>query len=295
MLQLPSLHSHEVGGTPWIRHHGEVIGKGDARLLRSDDLEQAAWIQERVAGPGAGLGSILPTGFPAYVRVLHPAEGPRSEQSRLVRWAEVAERAGVTMHASIDFDELAAALHGPVDSEPWDFTAPDTGNLDPEPLAALCDILARHTATPEACWFGVWDGHGWLHPGGAVVAVFIGTGEAVNDPNGAASPPTQQIVPVTSLTWDEPSPAMPLFELPWRKHRLLSGPLDAALEIGSMVNGTFFPHSPSLIWPDDHAWCVATDVDLESTYIAATPALADDLLSDPRLEAWTVHLDDPLS
>jgi hypothetical protein len=36
---------------------------------------------------------------------------------------------------------------------------------------------------------------------------------------------------------------MPLFELPWREHRLLSGPLDAALEIGSLVNGVLFPHS----------------------------------------------------
>jgi len=105
----------------------------------------------------------------------------------------------------------------------------------------------------------------------------------------------EQGVPITGLTWDEPSPAMPLFELPWREHRLLSGPLDAALEMGSVVNGVFFPHSPSLIWPDDHAWCVATDVDLRSTYIAATPALADELLSDGRLETWLVRLDDPLS
>ena len=88
---------------------------------------------------------------------------------------------------------------------------------------------------------------------------------------------------------------MPLFELPWREHRLLSGPLDAALEMGSVVNGVFFPYSPSLIWPDDHAWCVATDVDLRSTYVAATLALADELLSDTRLETWPARLDDPLS
>ena len=263
--------------------------------MRSDDLGQAAWIQERVAGPGAGLRSILPTGFPAYVRVLHPAEGRSSERFRLVRWAEVAERAGVTMHASIDFDELTAALHGRGGSEPWDVSEPDTGNLDPEPLAALCDILARHTATPEACWFGVWDGHGWLHPGGVLVAVLTGTTEVVADTDETAGPPMGQADPVIGLTWNEPSPAMPLFELPWREHRLLSGPLDAALEMGSVVNGVFFPRSPSLIWPDDHAWCLATDVDLRSTYIAATPTLADDLLSDDRLEAWPVRLDDPLS
>src|SRR5205807_3779820 len=117
-------------------HHAEVIGQCEARLVRSDDLVQAAWIQERVAGPGAGLRSILPTGFPVYVRVLHPAEGRSSDQFRFVQWAEVAERAGVTMHASIDFDELAAALNARAGSEAWDVSEPDIGNLDPEPLAA---------------------------------------------------------------------------------------------------------------------------------------------------------------
>jgi hypothetical protein len=271
-----------------------VIGQGDARLLRSDDLVQAVWLQERVVGRGATLLSILPTGFPAYLRVLHPAERPWPDQPRLVRWAEVAERSGVTMHASIDFDELAAALDGRGGSERWNLGEPDLGNLEPEPLTAVCDILARHTATPEACWFGVWDGHGWLRPGGVVMAVFTGNAEVEEDPDGAASSPIEP-VPASGLTWEEPSPAMPLFELPWRENRLLSGPLDAALEMGSVVNGVFFPHSPSLIWPDDHAWCVATDVDLRSTYIAATPALADDLLSDARLEVWPVQPDDPLS
>lgn len=271
-----------------------MIGQGEARLFRSDDLVQAAWIQERVVGPGVGLLSILPAGFPVYVRVLHPAEGPWPDQPGPVRWAEVAERAGVTIHASIDFDELAAALDHRTGSEGWDLGEPDVGNLEPEPLAALCDILAHHTATPQTCWFGVWDGHGWLHPGGVLVAVLTGT-DVVEDSDGGASQPSDQVVPMRGLTWDEPSPAMPLFGLPWREHRLLSGPLDAALEMGSVINGVFFPHSPSLIWPDDHAWCVATDVDLRSTYIAATPALADELLSDGRLEAWLVRPDDPLS
>jgi hypothetical protein len=199
------------------------------------------------------------------------------------------------MHASVDFDELAAVLDCRAGSERWAVGGPQVGDLDPEPLAALCDILARHTAIPAACWFGVWDGHGWLHPGGGVVAVFARTEGAEQSDGAGMPPPTEQVVPVMGLTWEEPSPAMPLFELPWREHRLLSGPLDAALEMGSVVNGVFFSHSPSLIWPDDHAWCVATDVDLRSTYIAATPALADELLSDGRLETWPVRLDDPLS
>ena len=198
------------------------------------------------------------------------------------------------MHASIGFDELVAALRGTPASQGWDPSEPWTGSLDPEPLAALCDVLARHTATPEECWFGIWDGNGWLHPGSGVVAVF--TRDAPGDREGAGQPqPTESVVPMVGLTWNEPAPAAPLFELPWREYRLLSGPLDAALEVGSVLNGVFFPYSPNLIWPDDRAWCVATEVDLASTYIAGPQALADELLADPRLDAWAVRADDSLS
>lgn len=116
------------------RDDGDVIGPGDARLLPSDDIGQAAWIRERLVGFGAGVQSVVPTGFPAYVRLLHPAERPPPEP-RLIRWAEVAQRAGVTMHAAIDFDELAAALDGLAPSKRWEVAEPHIGNLDPEPLA----------------------------------------------------------------------------------------------------------------------------------------------------------------
>ena len=199
------------------------------------------------------------------------------------------------MHASIDFDELAAALDSTPASQWRDLSEPWTGSLDPEPLAALCDVLARHTATPAACWFGIWDGNGWLHPDSGIVMTFT-SDAAAEDREGIARPlPTEPVVHVTGLTWNEPAPATPLFELPWREYRLLSGPLDAALEVGSVLNGVFFPESPNLIWPDDRAWCVATEVDLASTYIAGPQALADDLLTDPRLDAWAVGADDPLS
>lgn len=165
----------------------------------------------------------MPTGFPAYVRLLHPAELSPPEP-RLVRWAEVAERAGVTMHALIGFDELAATLDRTTASHRWNLSEPWTGSLDPEPLAALCDILARHTATPAACWFGIWDGLGWLHPGSMIVAVFTEADAAEGADGAGQRAPTEPVAPVVGLTWNEPAPPAPLFELPWREqHRLLSG------------------------------------------------------------------------
>jgi hypothetical protein len=193
------------------------------------------------------------------------------------------------MHGSIDFADLADLHPGP-----WEVDEPEIGNLHPEPLAALCEVLARHTATPEVCWFGVWDGHGWLHPpvGFAVLTVITADSD---EPGRAARPATEPVVPTFVLTWPDPSPPLPLVELPWRDYRLLTGPLDAALEMGRRFNDVLDPHSPNLIWPDDHAWCVATEVDLSSTYIAGSQALANDVLADPRLEALAVRADAPLS
>ena len=53
--------------------------------------------------------------------------------------------------------------------------------------------------------------------------------------------------------------------------------------------------SANLIWPPDHAWCIATDIDWDSTLIAGDATLADALLTDQRLEAVEVNYMDDLS
>lgn len=49
--------------------------------------------------------------------------------------------------------------------------------------------------------------------------------------------------------------------------------------------------SANLWWPDDHAWCVATDIDFSWTYLAGTEALADELTNHPKLEVIRTRLD----
>jgi hypothetical protein len=46
--------------------------------------------------------------------------------------------------------------------------------------------------------------------------------------------------------------------------------------------------SPSLWWPDDHAWCVASEIDLDTTYIGCSEACRDDLLAVPEIEALSI-------
>ena len=53
-----------------------------------------------------------------------------------------------------------------------------------------------------------------------------------------------------------------------------------------------WPYFPQLWWPDDRAWCVVTDIDLDSTYVGAGEEGVARLLADPVLEVVPASLDD---
>jgi hypothetical protein len=76
----------------------------------------------------------------------------------------------------------------------------------------------------------------------------------------------------------------------------LEGPLDAVGEIGASTHwqgkSWFEPESPNLWWPDDRAWCVATEIDLDSTYVGGSATMIRELLSDSRFEALEVRAAD---
>jgi hypothetical protein len=68
---------------------------------------------------------------------------------------------------------------------------------------------------------------------------------------------------------------------------LFEGPLEAA---GSERPASWFgDQAPTLFWPQDHAWCVASEIDLFCTLVAGSNELADRLtpnttvpVSNPR-------------
>ena len=69
--------------------------------------------------------------------------------------------------------------------------------------------------------------------------------------------------------------------LPNRAYWLLRGQIDA-------VRGGFAAigvDGPSIWWPDDRAWCVATEIDFRWTYVAGSTRLVHELVADPRFEA----------
>jgi hypothetical protein len=79
----------------------------------------------------------------------------------------------------------------------------------------------------------------------------------------------------------------PTFSVPARTYHLVTGPIDALRELVKPLGA----NAPSLWWPQDHAWCVATDVDLKTTYIGADHHCAQELLSLPKVEVATIASD----
>ena len=88
----------------------------------------------------------------------------------------------------------------------------------------------------------------------------------------------------------------PRLRLPCRDYLLFTGTLLAATPMAwHAASEWFLPQSPNLFWPHDRSWCVATEVDLDSTVVAGTNDLVCAVLAAPGLEAWPVAADDSLS
>jgi hypothetical protein len=202
-------------------------------IVPGEDVSAAGWIAPRLDGPFGTVTRTVPSGFPAYVRICHPAVGV---DGRLATWSEVVQTTGRRAHPLMQWSAMTG----------WPGNDPERGHLVPAVLGPLCDILRRHTTTPEACFFCVWDG--W----------------------GAGVPETVSRV-----------------RHPGRDYVLVTGPLDAAPR--------FKPQSPNLFWPADQAWCVATEIDFDSTLVAGTAELAGALLSAPGIDAWSVEPGDSLA
>lgn len=78
------------------------------------------------------------------------------------------------------------------------------------------------------------------------------------------------------------------FRLRDRGYFLLAGDVRAASERISPLS----PQHASIWWPEDRAWCVATEIDMMCTYVGGSEACIAEILADGRLEAWRASPDD---
>ncbi|WP_426512023.1 hypothetical protein ACPPVO_16185 [Dactylosporangium sp. McL0621] len=147
---------------------------------------------------------------------------------------------------------------------------PGAGTLDRPRLDALLEVLARHTTGAEACWFAVWDGYAGLQGPPATAALTRGGGDAA--PRAGATAPAARL------------------RAPERSYALHRGTLGAARALWDFS----WAQSPNLWWPAGRSWCVASEVDLTSTYVGGSAALVDDLVGDRRLGAQAARPHDPI-
>ena len=160
---------------------------------------------------------------------------------------------------------------------------PEEGGLHIDVARALWPVLEQHTNTRDECFFAIREGFGCL--------------------------------PRTVLE-------APAFEIPTRKFHLFTGPLEAIEETfctddtdEAVSMGTFVAYDPkeesledvqaglaawvaslgpsyqsaNLWWPEDRAWCVATEIDFNTIYIGGTLGLIDALLACEELEVYQVE------
>jgi hypothetical protein len=83
----------------------------------------------------------------------------------------------------------------------------------------------------------------------------------------------------------------PLVELPNREYLLYEGPVEPITATASLGHG----QTANLAWPADHAWCLASEIDLAWTYVGGSEPLVERLLADERVECLPAGADDPLT
>jgi len=116
------------------------------------DVSAGRWVQQRLWkwGPGSNrqgvaVGCLVPQGFEAYARVLHPARRQTERGLESVRWSAVASWTGTTAHPLMQFHGIAKL--------PWHYLptwgiVPSEGKLPAAEGERLVAILRAFTSTP---------------------------------------------------------------------------------------------------------------------------------------------------
>jgi hypothetical protein len=256
----------------------------------TDGPAVGGWIKPRLGGEFGAVTLQVPKGFDAYARIFHPASD--SDGNR-VTWTDVAKARGTTPHPEMQWhailgfaapDELYGS-HTSVDpdSAAWRGSHPSIGLMDIQTLDALCDILTVHTADPIHCFFGLCTIAGWMDsistsevrsllelPYGRDYLVLAGALSTVNQ---------------ITYIWPRPESLQVTFTT------------DKDEALLPKLNPTKLRQreAPNLIWPVDHTWLVASEVDFDSTLVGGSASLIEEIVESQQLEACQVRPTDSLA
>jgi hypothetical protein len=213
-------------------------------LTFCSDLAAADWIV-RSTLPWQQLVCFGPAGFDAYARLRLLPDPVRTGQSE-----------------------------NDVEAEDW----------RADQLPRLFELLTARTSTPEDCYFCVWDGFGCAGSGADDGAVYVTADDEQHEIERTDARPG--LAPASGAVRSDP-PA-PKVVVPHRAYWLFRGPL---AETGTWDSAEAWPGhcqldavQPAFVWPADHAWCVALDVDPHWAGIGGGTPLVDQLVADPLLD-----------
>ena len=211
----------------------------------SDDVAAADWVRRALRPWGPGRMRVASL-VPAGYEAYGRILHRAWNDEEPARWRDIAAQSGVTLDAETRFNELVDR-HPDASrrSPPAPWRQPDPGSLRPEECGAVAEVLTEYTTTPGDCWFCVWEGYGTGWP------VLNRLGERA-----------------------------PRVALEHRNCLLFRGAVAAATAFRSPP----WFQSPTLWWPADRAWCVASELDIFSTYVACATDALHALIAHPALE-----------
>lgn len=263
------------------------------------------------------MAGIVGAGHDAYVRILHPIPVERVDPERVDEdgfpvvlaeeewtWARLAKEVGADMHPLVQWPSMVG------DRDHFDLptgarvSPPPDGGLAPRLLAALVTHGRDCTVTPDDVVAAFWNG--WSLSDGAVrYSVDVnddGDGDDDGDPD------------------DDPFEAHLRAIDPTVRRAIRNGPFLSYPAGGFGVEYALFQTSldelsdpawvyragigwadgwegilPQLIWPEDHTWVIASEIDFSFTIVGGTRALVDAVLDDDRFEAYEVSAGDDLT
>jgi hypothetical protein len=224
----------------------------------SERTDQADWLKERLEGKaGSTVASVVPGGFEAYARVLHPAQVEGDGEASSARWAEVASLSDLPLLPDARFHSVALPPDDAGDADLTKYRPPRRGSLTAEDATVLASVLRG--ATPDAgdCWFCLWEGYAW---------------------QGRASDP----IPPEILDGAKVS-------VSGREFVLYKGPVEACCAVEGPVCQT-----ANIWWPADTSWCVVSDIDLPWTYVGGTAAVVEQLCGRSDIEVLPAAAGDPV-
>lgn len=224
---------------------------------------------------------------------------------------------------------------GVIAADGWRYCGTSEGSLEATSLAAAAMVLSRHTSTPDAGIAAIWEGWGGLlsSAGVARYVVVEGNGSPSRPIDASTALGIDQtllgrltaaardwmagtrsmVEALREYTVSNPEPGLgllsrgdasgPLFELQegtGRAYVLFEAGAndfaDAAWpDSAPWVDEDLWVQSPNILWPDDHSWLLATEIDFDSTLVAGTTALIHELKRTPGLEVLAIRTDADLS